>query len=414
MIRFISYWTGTFGEAVRSALHSLWAHKLRSGLTLLSILIGVATIITIVSVISGLDKKIAGEFATLGTKVLYVNRRPWVGQGSDWHKWRNNPRISMRDFNAVKRSTLAEYVVPYVRKSLTASYEDNDMDITTYGTSWEFPQTSRADIEMGRFFSFGEDRKGRPVCVLGWLVWKNLFEEKDAIGEWIKLGNINFRVIGILTEQGEALTIGTTDDDVFIPFNAFKHIFGGRTRLQILVTAGSAAQIEELREEIRFLIRGVRGLRPADEDNFAINSQDMLLDEYNKITGILWAALLAIAGLSLLVGGIGVMNIMLITVTERTKEIGLRKAVGATRLHILSQFLLEALTQCWLGGSLGFIIGVGLPLLVSKIIPQLPFALSWQAVGVAMGFTTFVGVTFGLYPAFKASRLSPVDALRGV
>ena len=410
--KILKYWTSSFGEAFRSALHSLWAHKLRSGLTLLSILIGVATIITIVSVISGLNHKISDEFESLGTKVLYVDRFPWVSKGRSWHKYRGNPPITMIELNAVKRVSLVEYVVPKIRKGLKASFKQNDMDIGVNGTSWEYPQIRKLDMEAGRFFSYGEDQKGRPVCVLGWQVWKNLFENQNPIGRWVKLGSINFRVIGVLAKQGASLTIGTSDNDVFVPYNAFRHIFGGRRRLSIMVSTKNPKDIDELKEEIRYSIRGVRGLRFGENDNFAINSQDMLLDEYNKTTRILWAALLAIAGLSLLVGGIGVMNIMLITVTERTREIGVRKAVGATSMHILSQFLLEALTQCWLGGTIGFVIGIGLPVIVSKIVPQLPVAISWEAVIVAIGFTTLVGVVFGLYPALKAAKLSPVEALR--
>ncbi len=412
MIKFITYWTSAFSEAVRSALNSLWSHKLRAGLTLLSIFIGVATIIIIVSIISGLNRKITEEFATLGTKVLYVDRFPWASHGRNWHKYRNNPRITMMDLNAIKKVSLAEYVVPYVRTGMVASYGQNEMEITTYGTAWEFPQMRKIDMEMGRFFSYGEDHKGRPVCVLGWEVWKSLFNGNDPLGEWIKLGNTNFRVIGVLAKQGQSFTIGTVDDNVYVPYNAFKHIFGGWRRLSIMVSAKEPESIEDLKSELRFALRGVRGLRLGEEDNFAINSQDMLLDEYNKTTKILWSALLAIAGLSLLVGGIGVMNIMLITVTERTREIGIRKAVGATKTHILGQFLLEALTQCWLGGTFGFIVGVGLPLIVSRFIPQLPVAISWESVITAISFTTIVGVTFGLYPAVKAAKLSPVDALR--
>ena len=179
-----------------------------------------------------------------------------------------------------------------------------------------------------------------------------------------------------------------------------------------MVAAKNSQELDELREELRSAMRGIRKVKPGEDDNFAINSQDMLLDEYNKITRILWSAILAIAGLSLLVGGIGVMNIMLITVTERTREIGVRKALGATRTHILTQFLLEALTQCWLGGTLGFIAGVTVPYLISKVISQVPFALSLGAAAVAIGFTTLVGISFGLYPAMKAAKLSPVDALR--
>lgn len=412
MVQFFKYWGITFHEAVRGALKSLWRHKLRSGLTLLSILIGVATIIVLVSVINGLNKKIATEFETLGTKVLYVNRFPWVSSGRRWAKFRKNPPITETDLRALKNLPHAEYVVPYLQRGTTVRYRQDEMDITVFGTTWEYPMLRKIDVQMGRFFSYGEDKRGRPVCVIGWEIYHNLFGDEDPIGKWVSLGGINFKVVGVLKRQGRSLTIGTTDDRVFIPYNAFKHNLGGRRGIGIMVSAKSPEDIDELTEEIRYALRGVRGLKFGQEDNFAINSQDMLLDEYKKTTRILWGVLIAIAALSLLVGGIGVMNIMLISVAERTREIGVRKAIGATKAHILSQFLLEALTQCWAGGLLGFIVGVGLPLVVSLVVPQLPVAISWEAVIVAVAFTTAVGVIFGIYPALKAGKLSPVEALR--
>ncbi len=402
----------TLSEAVRSALASLWAYKLRSALTLLSILIGVATITALVSVISGLDRRIREEFASLGTKVLYLQRRPWSGRGRDWRRWWNAPPITLRELAAAKRCRLAEFVVPSVRTRKTVRYRQNSADATVRGTSWEFPELRRMDMLEGRFFSFGEDRKGRPVCVLGWEIWHALFEDEPASGKWVKIGGIPFRVVGVLERQGRSLAIGTLDDEVFIPFYAFIHAFGGRRNLAVLVSAPSPDDVDELEEELRSAIRGIRGLRPGDEDNFAINSQEMLLAEYRKTTRTLWAAILAVAGLSLFVGGIGVMNIMLVAVRERTREIGVRKAVGATKLHILAQFLLEALTQCWLGGALGLLVGILVPLCASTLLPVLPFALSWEAAAVALAFTTAVGTAFGLYPALKAAAMPPAQALR--
>jgi len=409
----ITYWFNAVGEALRSALHSLWTHKLRAALTLLSIFIGVATIIILYSVISGLNHKIEGEFAQLGTSVLYVERHPWTSSGRDWHKWHNLPPITMAEVNAASRCAGASMVVPNINIRGTGRYKQNTMDIEITGTTWEMPFIQgMIDIEQGRFFSFGEDRLGRPVCVLGYEINKNLFEENDPIGQWVKLGNGSYQVVGVLKKQGQSMVIGSNDNEAFIPFNAFMHTYGRRRSLSIMVAAKNSQELDELREELRSAMRGIRKVKPGEDDNFAINSQDMLLDEYNKITRILWSAILAIAGLSLLVGGIGVMNIMLITVTERTREIGVRKALGATRTHILTQFLLEALTQCWLGGTLGFIAGVTVPYLISKVISQVPFALSLGAAAVAIGFTTLVGISFGLYPAMKAAKLSPVDALR--
>ncbi len=412
MAEIFKYWAIAIHEAVRGALKSLWRHKLRSGLTLLSILIGVATIIIIVSIISGLNKKIASEFETLGTNVLYVNRFPWVASGREWAKYRKNPPITYRDWKALEGLPHAEYVVPYFHRGAKVRYRQDEMDISLFGTTWEFPQIRKVDLAMGRFFSWGEDRRGRPVCVIGWDIYHNLFGDEQPLGKWVDINGAKFRVIGVIKRQGQSLTIGSMDSRIFIPYNAFVHTFGGRFGIGIMVAAPSPEFMDELTEEIRYALRGARGLKLGQPDNFAINSQDMLLDRYNQITHILWTVLIAIAALSLLVGGIGVMNIMLISVAERTREIGIRKAIGATRAHILSQFLLEALTQCWLGGAIGFLVGVGLPLGVSLIVPQLPVAISWESVAAAIIFTTAVGVIFGLYPAVKAGKLSPVEALR--
>ncbi len=409
-----AYWTNAFIEAFKSAGHSLLSHKLRTSLTLLSIFIGVATIIILVSVIGGLNGNIAKEFAQLGTNSLYVSRQPWSMSHDTWFLWRNAPRVDMNDVRSVHRAPSTDKVVYNIDQyGIKVENGQNYMVLNIKGTTWELPLVQPlADVTEGRFFNYGEFHNGKPVCVLGGEVYENLFPTGNAIGKKIKIAGRQHIVVGILKKQGNNMFTGNHDQTVIIPYNTFLKLFGRQGRFQILVLPKSPKLVEQLREELRYYVRNGRGLRPWQPDNFAVNSQDMLLDDYKKITKNIWAAIIAIAALSLLVGGIGVMNIMLITVTERTREIGIRKSLGATRTHILAQFLLEALAQCWIGGICGFLVGTSLPFMISIVVKQLPFALSWGSVAVAIGFTTFVGVVFGLYPAMKAARLSPVEALR--
>jgi len=400
-------------ESFRSSTNSLVSHKLRSGLTLLSITIGVATIIAIVSIISGLNKSVANQFASLGTSVLYVERFPWVAIGGrSWSRIRRNRPITNRELAAIQRIKEAYIVTPLITTMRTAYYKGNQIDATVRGTSWQYPELRKFDLEDGRFFTHGEDEKGKPVCVIGWEVYKTLFEKGSAIGKRIRVGSSYFTVVGVIAKQGQSFGFGSFDDNIIIPYHCFISSFGGRRNLTVLVAAKNPDEIELLRERIRIALRGIRGLKPGTPDDFSINSQEMLLKEYKETTRNLWAAIFAIGGLALLVGGIGIMNIMLITVNERIREIGIRKALGATKLHILLQFLLEALIQCWIGGAVGFIGGVMFPFAISLIVKQLPFALSSTSVAVAIIFTSAIGLIFGIYPALKAAKMSPVDALR--
>ncbi len=400
-----------FIESMRAAFISLKGRFLRTMLTMLSIAVGVATIIAIVSIMAGLDGMVAKEFSRMGTRVLYISRHQWGGE-----YFRRAPRIGEKEIEALHRVELAEYVVPtretwgeLSRNEKTAS------GIQIVGTTQDYHLVRVVPVEKGRFFTAYEAERGRSLCILGAEVCKNLFESgEDPINRYIEIERIPFRVIGVIEKQGNMIANMSglaPDNKVFIPLSASDRMFGRRWGVEIMVSAPSEKLLDETEDECRMMLRASRGLHPGEPDNFGINKQDFMLNQFRKITRVLWIVLVGIAGLSLLVGGVGIMNIMLISVTERTREIGVRKAVGAKRSFILVQFLLEALLVCWLGGIVGAIAGIAFAGIVAAISP-LVFVVSGLAVAMGFAFTSATGIFFGMYPAVKAARKPPVEALR--
>lgn len=378
---------------------------------MLGILVGVTTIILIVSLIAGLDGMVAQEFSRVGTRVLYVSRNQW-GSGYFWRA----PQIGQKELEAVKRVYLTEYVVPYrqSRGGLTRNgVELQNMQIV--GTTEDFHLVREIPIVMGRFFSRFEAEKATRITVIGWDIYERLFPGgEDPLNEYVEIGGIPFRVIGVIEKQGNMMTNMSgmaADYNAYIPLPCANKMFGRWRGITIMASAPSEDLVYDLEQELRIALRAVRGLKPGEADNFGINRQDFFLNEFRNATKYMWAALIGIAALSLLVGGIGVMNIMLISVTERTREIGVRKALGAKRRNIMLQFLLEALIVCWSGGLIGAIIGFFMSAIIAALSP-LVFVFSWPAVALGTAFTSGIGIFFGLYPAIKAARKSPVEALR--
>lgn len=398
-------------ESLRSAVHALRGHLLRTLLTLLSIITGVATIITIISIVTGMDKMVAREFSRMGTRVLYISRHQW---GKEFF-WRARP-IGFKEVEALKRVQIAEYIVPTRETWATLSRKGTEVGgMSIIGTTGDYHLVREIPISSGRFFTQFESDRGQHVCVIGYEVFKSLFKDvADPVNEFIDIEHVPFRVIGVIEKQGNFLTTMNdiaADYKVFIPLSASDRMFGRWRGLEVMVSAPSEKLLDETEDECRVVLRAARGLKPSDQDNFGINRQEFILKEFQKVTKYLWAALVGIAALSLIVGGIGIMNIMLISVTERTNEIGVRKALGARRTHILLQFLLEALLVCWLGGIVGTIVGMFIAFVIASVTP-LVFVISGSAIALGFSFTSATGIFFGLYPAVKASQKSPVEALR--
>ena len=399
-------------ENIRLALDALTANKLRSILTIAGIFVAVTTIIIILTCIESLNNYVESEFSEIGSSTIYINKFPWVIT-DNFFEYRNRPAIKLREYEALKeRNTYTRYVSPLAVYQRQLSYRNEVIDaVSIIGSNRHYAEIGNISAEFGRWFTEHEVNSRRYVCVLGASVVEALFGDGESVGKRIKIDGFPYRVIGVLERRGTSFGFDQ-DRQVIVPYTAMRNFAYSWRGIQVAMLAEDPNLTDAMKEEARGILRTVRKVPPGDKDNFAINQQDMLLDFYKQATGGLYLVLLVIAGVSLLVGGIGIMNIMLVSVTERTKEIGIRKAVGATRKSILRQILSETLLISSIGGILGMIAGV----LVGWVILNWAFSLSAQVtpsiVLVGYGFSAMVGLVSGMYPAYRAANLHPIDALR--
>ena len=301
-------------------------------------------------------------------------------------------------------------MAPVAQDNERIQYKRRHSDsVTVTGSNEEFLLTSRVTMADGRFLSAPEIQGGRPVCVIGSQVASNLFQHESPLGAKIMIDEGQFEVVGVLEKQGGLLDGGGIDNQAIVPLKQFLSSFWSRPDYEIQVKVRDLTQLEDAKEEVRAAMRRVRHLKPAEPDDFAINQQDQVVDLFHKIAGTIAAIGLFITGLSLFVGGIGIMNIMFVSVAERTREIGIRKAIGAKRRTILVQFLIEAATICLIGGLLGLGIAWPLTLLLKRFMPTV---MSLTVVGIAIVVSLITGVLSGFFPAWRAARMNPVDALR--
>ena len=397
-------------EALRLAVAALFANKLRGSLTTLGVIIGVATVMVISAVIAGLDAGFATQIEGIGSNVLYVQKYPWMPT-QDWWNLRNRKNIGWDEYNAVAaQAKTVETVAPAVYAPARLTYGGRWLEgVAVTGTTESYRDVIGLDPARGRFLVRPDVHYRKAHCVIGAGIAKDLFGSEGALGKRIKIAGLPYLVVGILPEQGEILGFDR-DTQVYIPIGAFERQFGGWRSMDVMIKVFSPAQLNEARDELTGILRRVRHLAPADKDDFAINEQSLLTDLYRSLTAALYTTATLIGGISLLVGGIGIMNIMLVAVTERIREIGIRKAVGARRLHILGQFLLESIVVSSLGGVLGVLFGFLLSWVLDATTP-LAAAVTPGGILLGLTFSMTVGVIFGVYPAARAAGLDPVEAL---
>jgi putative ABC transport system permease protein len=403
-----------FLESALIALDAIWTAKLRSFMTVLGNIVAVTSIIAVVSLIQGLNASVKTAILNqAGADSFNIQQFPISRSDEEFDKVRNNPRLTLADARAIRRySELASAVMVDVAAGGRITFRDKSIDQTrVQGVSGEYVGFSSFDAERGRLMSPTEVDTARPVVVLGWRTADRLFgTDLDPLDKVIQIEGIHFRVVGVSAKRGTLL--GQSQDEfAVIPLGQFQMIFGSRPRLTVSVKPRDISQISQAMDEATLALRISRRLRPRQNDNFGIFTADTILDIYHSATNGIFAVLVGVVGLSLVVGGIVIMNIMLMVVTERTREIGLRKALGARRSDIMSQILTESIVLSMFGGVIGTILGGAVAKTIATFTP-VPAAVELWSVALGIGITALVGLFFGLYPAMRAARLDPIEALR--
>ena len=401
-------------EVFAVALAALRANKLRSVLTMLGIVIGVSAVIAMIALGSGAQKAVNDQIQSLGTTLLTVMPGQQRGVGG-FVSQDDRARLIMKDAVALEeRSTSLAAVQPEMSRTFQIQYQNQNTSTQVTGTSANYLTVRKYDLAAGRMFTSAEDNAKERLAVLGPEVVKNLgFTAMDAlVGEPIRIRGIQFTVVGVLKSKGQASPFMNPDDQILIPLQTARYRVIGSDRLRsISVLAMSEARIPEAMADIQKILRREHRTRQGRPDDFQIRNQTDFLNIFSQTTQVFTYLLAGIAAVSLLVGGIGIMNIMLVSVTERTREIGVRKALGATKLNILLQFLIEAIVLCLLGGLLGVLLGAGVASILHNSL-QWNTQVSPMSVVLAFGFSAAVGVIFGVWPARRAARLDPILALR--
>ena len=398
-------------ETVLLAVREIRRNVLRSSLTMLGIVIGVAAVITMVTLGGGATEQVKNDISKLGSNLLQV--RP----GRDMHRpggaRDQGTPFTLADSEAIAREIGGlKAVAPSAGASIQAISGNENMATTVTGATREFMIVREWSIEAGRGFTEGEVKSGKAVCILGATVRKTLFGAQTPVGEMIRLNKIPFRVVGVLAEKGQAGFGMDQDDLVLIPLRAlFRRIAGNTDVSTIFVSAKDGADTEKIQRDIERLMRDRRRIASESEDDFRVRDMKEIISTLTSTTKVLTALLGAVAGVSLLVGGIGIMNIMLVSVTERTREIGTRLAIGALERDVLTQFLVEAVVLSSLGGMIGIFLGLAAAYGLSSFL-GVPYVFNAGIVLIAFVFSGAVGVIFGYFPARKAARLDPIDALR--
>ncbi|HZS05842.1 MAG TPA: ABC transporter permease [Blastocatellia bacterium] len=409
--------TMDFREQFTQAMVTLWAHKFRSFLTVLGVVIGTATVIAVGSLVTGMQKGVKEQVEQFGTNTAFVSK---FRMGPNNHRMSEEERkrkpLTLEDAIAISQLPSVAAASPILRPSglpPVVKYRSNEVRTPDVRGVWAaYANTRDVAIASGRFFTETEDQHKVEVCVIGSNIAEKLLAGYDPLGKEITIGTKQFTVIGIL-EKAKAMMGGGPNPDnwVFIPYEVMHAMYPAQDEHFITMRA-EQGKLDKMVDDVTELLRRRRHVPVDQPDNFSVNTPSAMIDTFNGILAVVAMVVIPIVGVALLVGGIGVMNIMLVSVTERTKEIGIRRAIGARRSNIISQFLLEAISLTGLGGIVGIGFGFFISFLLNTFAPGVPSSVPFYAVALGFGFSVLIGLVFGIYPAFKASRLDPIEALR--
>jgi putative ABC transport system permease protein len=413
----VSEWT----EAVRIAGEQLRAHKTRSLLTALGVIIGIIAVTLMGTAIKGIDKGFSNSLDMIGQDIFYIEKWPWREVGDDWWRFRNRPNIDLKDAERINQAIAANpdsrlrIAVPSKPSMRTVKFEDRSLpNIYINGTNADFALMNTADIQVGRFFTYSEVVSGSFVAILGYDVADSLFPAgvETAIGNKVTIRGFSFRVLAVLERQGSFLGLQSFDQQVIMPLPALERFSRWNRGNSLRIQAAPGADLDLAYDELTGLYRRIRGLLPGEENDFEINRSEAIEEQLGPVKAGIAIAGFFITGLALFVGAIGIMNITFVSVKERTREIGTRRAIGARRQAILLQFLMEAVAICALGGAIGTSIAFGLKTAIATAFPAFPFTFSTDLVLLAISLSVITGIVSGLAPAWQAARLDPANALR--
>jgi len=400
-------------ESIRIALGAIWANKLRSFMTVLGNIVAVTSIVTVVTLIQGMNAMVSTAITSgVGADQFVIQRQPPIRSEDDEERTRNNPLLTLDEADAIKAfSPLVSSVMAQAGRGATVSYRDVELNnIQVQGVTSEYVNFSTFNAERGRLMSPTEVESGRPVAVIGWDTADRLFGQSEPLDKSIRVAGIPFRVVGVSEKKGSFFG-NSQDSFVVIGLNNYQKLFGARQSLTLVVKPASRDALQATMDDAIVALRVSRRLKPAERDNFGIFTSDTFLNLYKQATSGIFAVLIGVVALSLVVGGIVIMNIMLMVVSERTREIGLRKALGARRADIMAQVLTESVTLSIFGGIVGITLGFLAAIGIAAVTP-LPARLEPWSVILGIGITAAVGLFFGMYPASRAASLDPIEALR--
>jgi len=401
-------------EGMRISWEALRGNMMRSVLTTVGIVIGILTVTLMATALGWLDQTFRDNVSFMGTDVLYVSQREWfIDSQAKWEAANRRPKISLLQAREIERlADGVRGVAPSIEHWIdSVQYKDRTSSmVILVGTNEQYPVTSGITLTAGRFMTRTEAYANRDLCVIGSDIAEKLFLHESPLGKMLRFADQSFEVIGVLEKRGIVMGRMNLDNRVIIPIQRMVRGFRRDPSCTVQVKVGDAAQLENAREELRGLIRKIRRVPPGKDDDFAINHQEALLAQFKTASLVIATAGFFITGLSLFVGGIGIMNIMFVSVTERTPEIGIRKAIGARRRTILLQFLIEAASICLIGGLIALTLAGGAVQIARQYVPKISLAPS--VIVLALSVAVLTGVVSGFLPAWRAARMRPVDALR--